>query len=179
MFNLKKLLIYIILIAAVVHMSFFNSKIFAKDVTKSTASDAEKYKFGDVVEFGRYYDLNEKNEVEKLPIKWKVLDRIDNFYLLITRDIIKTMPYNHSWVPTNWRDSDIRFWLNYDFYDIAFNDEEKKRIKRIIIENVGNYQYHLKNSFQTFDHVFLLSIEEAKKYYKKSSEYMSLELSLL
>ena len=100
-----------------------------------------------------------------------VLDRLNEYALLITKDIIKTMPYNYLWSPTNWRDSNIRLWLNYDFYDIAFNDIEKMRIRKVITENVGNHVQNVISEFQTNDYVFLLSIEEAKRYFKYSKDY--------
>ena len=130
-------------------------------------------KVGDIVEYGKFYDIVD-DEIKRVPIKWQVLDRLNGYALLITDYIIKTMPYNYSWSPTNWEKSNIRVWLNNDFYDIAFNDEEKKYIQKVIIENTGNYAYNINFPYQTNDHVFLLSIEEARKYYKTSEAYMSL-----
>ena len=65
-------------------------------------------KVGDEVEFGNFYDLNDEDEIVKMPIKWIVLDRMEEYALLITKDIIKTMPYNYSWSPTNWKESNVR-----------------------------------------------------------------------
>ena len=48
----------------------------------------------------------------------------------------------------DWKNSEIRQWLNGDFYNNAFNEKEKKNI----------------NPFNG-DNVFLLSKEEAKKYF--------------
>ena len=139
-----------------------DDKVYFKDI-----------KVGDIVEYGRFYDIV-NDEIVKVPIKWQVLDVLNGFALLITDYIIKTMPYNYSWSPTNWKESNIRLWLNNDFYDIAFNDDEKKNIQYVTTENTGNYAYNINTQYQTKDNVFLLSIEEARKYYKTSEAYMSL-----
>ena len=100
-------------------------------------SSLKNLKVGDVVEFGRFYDIVD-DEILKVPIKWQVLDELNGFSLLITDYIIKTMPYNYSWSPTNWKESNIRTWLNNDFYDIAFNDTEKHQIQKVITEFTDN-----------------------------------------
>lgn len=177
----KKTIIYILIIVFSIQTFSYssaskNSSEVETKVEKETYDDnllPLSIKVGDEIEFGRFYDLNGDEEIERTPIKWMVLDRLNEYALLITKDIIKTMPYNYLWSPTNWRDSNIRLWLNYDFYDIAFNDIEKKLVKKVITENVGNHNQNVKAEFQTKDYVFLLSIEEAKQYFKQSKDYMA------
>lgn len=173
----KRIIIYIIIVVVLMYGSSYSSATIEREETKITNEInteiflSKKIKAGDELEFGRFYDLNSDDEIERVPIKWMVLDRLNEYALLITKDIIKTMPYNYLWSPTNWRDSNIRLWLNYDFYDIAFNDIEKMRIRKVITENVGNHVQNVISEFQTNDYVFLLSIEEAKKYFKYSKDY--------
>ncbi len=173
----KRIIIYIIIVVVLMYGSSYSSATIEREETKITNEInteiflSKKIKAGDELEFGRFYDLNSDDEIERVPIKWMVLDRINEYALLITKDIIKTMPYNYLWSPTNWRDSNIRLWLNYDFYDIAFNDIEKMRIRKVITENVGNHVQNVISEFQTNDYVFLLSIEEAKQYFKYSKDY--------
>lgn len=173
----KRIIIYIIIVVVLMYGSSYSSATNEREETKITKEInteiflSKKIKAGDELEFGRFYDLNSDDEIERVPIKWIVLDRLNEYALLITKDIIKTMPYNYLWSPTNWRDSNIRLWLNYDFYDIAFNDIEKMRIRKVITENVGNHVQNVISEFQTNDYVFLLSIEEAKKYFKYSKDY--------
>ena len=173
----KRIIIYIIIVVVLMYGSSYSSATIEREETKITNEInteiflSKKIKAGDELEFGRFYDLNSGDEIERVPIKWIVLDRLNEYALLITKDIIKTMPYNYLWSPTNWRDSNIRLWLNYDFYDIAFNDIEKMRIRKVITENVGNHVQNVISEFQTNDYVFLLSIEEAKKYFKYSKDY--------
>ncbi len=54
----------------------------------------------------------------------------------------------------NWADSEIRKWLNGEFYNKAFTDQEKKSIKFSNLSDVS-----------TIDNVFLLNKEEADKYF--------------
>ena len=131
-------------------------------------------RIGDYVRFGRYYDIDEEDILKKVPIVWKVLDIEDGYCLLLSKDILKTMPYNFSWSPTNWKDSNIRIWLNYDFYDSAFDNKEKECIKQVFTENLGNYAFSLSQDYKTYDKVFLLSIEEVKKYNTYKNDFITL-----
>ena len=128
---------------------------------------------GEFISFGRFYDLTDKDTIERMPIIWKVIDKVDGYSLLISKDIIKSMPYNTFWIPTNWKESNIRFWLNYDFYDLAFSDDEKKLIKQVELENIGNYFYNVSCDYKTTDKVFLLSIEEVRKYNTHNNDYVA------
>ena len=56
----------------------------------------------------------------------------------------------------NWRNSEIRQWINNDFYNKAFNEKEKKLIIGPSI---------LESLLGLGDKIFLLTEEEAKKYF--------------
>ncbi len=58
-----------------------------------------------------------------------------------------------------WSNSEIREWLNGEFYNQAFTDQEKKSINLSNLSDVG-----------TSDNVFLLSKEEAEKYFANDYE---------
>ena len=165
--------------------SFFLFENYANKSTKSEiiksisadesyASNNANIKIGDYVRFGKYYDIDDEDIVKKVPIVWRVLDIEDGYCLLLSKNILKTMPYNFSWNPTNWKESNIRIWLNYDFYDSAFDNKEKELIKRIFNENLGNYAFNLSQDYKTNDKVFLLSIEEIKKYNTYNKDFISL-----
>jgi hypothetical protein len=129
---------------------------------------------GDYVSFGRYYDIDEENAIKKVPIVWRVLDIDGGYCLLLSKYILKTMPYNFSWSPTNWKESNIRLWLNYDFFGSAFDNNEQKLIKQVFVENNGNYAYNISENYKTSDRVFLLSIDEIKKYNTHNKDFISL-----
>ena len=58
----------------------------------------------------------------------------------------------------NWKNSVIRKWLNDDFYNKAFTDQEKKFIISSNLSDVG-----------TTDNMFLLSKVEADKYFANNN----------
>lgn len=77
--------------------------------------EAEKYEIGNIIEFG-------KNNGE--PISWIILERKCKTLLLVSKDIIENKAYS---ISKYWECS-IEEWLNNDFYNNIFNDEEKERI---------------------------------------------------
>ena len=111
---------------------------------KSSGSNPFKNaKIGDYVKFGRY-PQTAKGEVQ--PVEWQVLARENNKALVISRYGLAARRFDGS--SNNWSKSEIRKWLNSEFYNSTFSGEEKARIK----------------SFNQ-DNVFLLSKEEAEKYF--------------
>ena len=103
-------------------------------------------KVGDYVKFGRY---PQTKEGEVWPVEWQVLAIENNRVLVISRYGLDAKRFDGS--SNDWEKSEIRKWLNGEFYNSAFSDEEKARIK----------------SFNQ-DNVFLLSKEEAGKYFANS-----------
>ena len=97
---------------------------------------------GDYVEFGRY---PQTAEGEVRPVEWRVLARENNKALVISRYGLDAKRFGTS---NNWDSSEIRQWLNGEFYNSAFSGDEKARIISFNLEDV-----------------FLLSREEAEKYF--------------
>lgn len=115
------------------------------------------------------------------PIKWRVLDPDEG--LVFCETIIDTQAYNNTsyynaengkWYkdPTytvdanEYATSSIREWLNDDFYNSAFSDEE---LKYLYIREIDNGEYTSGGSLvcydeTTYDKVFLLSITEVKNW---------------
>ena len=82
------------------------------------------------------------------PIGWQVIETMEHKVLLVASKTIDEMPYNREFKSIEWEESDIRNWLNRDFYN-SFDQEEKNKIIK-----KGN------------DKVFLLTKDEFKKYKK-------------
>lgn len=76
-----------------------------------------------IVEFGRYYQSNDK---EKEPIKWLALEVRKNWALLFSIKILDAHCFDP--VETKWNKSEIKRFLNEEFYNIAFTEEEKSKI---------------------------------------------------
>ena len=66
----------------------------------------------------------------------------------------------------------MRNWLNSTFIDSAFSSDERNRIRSIVVRAEKNPQYATSSGNDTKDKVFLLSIQEAKKYFTENSERM-------
>ena len=110
---------------------------------------------GDYVEFGRY---PQTAEGEVRPVEWQVLARENNKALVISRYVLDARRFDPE--SNDWSESEIRRWLNGEFYNSTFSGEEKVRIISFFS---GEENAHI-ISFNE-DNVFLLSREEAEKYF--------------
>ena len=109
-------------------------------------------KVGDYVKFGNYPQTADGGS---LPIEWQVLARENNKMLVISKYGLEARRFDSS--SNNWEDSEIRQWLNGEFYNRAFTEQEKKLIKgSSFFENLFG---------GGVDKVFLLSKEESEKYF--------------
>ena len=133
--------------------SLFSTYIASKDLSL-VISDVNMY---ETLEFGKY-----NNE----SIKWLVLDKKDNKTLVISKDILFKKAYNDTNASVTWQDCTLRSYLNNEFYNTAFSEEEKKLITNSKIETPDNPNYGTKGGNATEDYIFLLSVDEASKYFK-------------
>ena len=121
-------------------------------------------KVGDTIEFGKYeQDNNTRNGAEI--IEWRVLAVEDGKALIISEYGLAAKPYNETYTSVTWETCTLRKWLNNDFYNSAFTTEEKSRIKSTTLVNKDNPDYGTDGGNNTVDKVFLLSLEEAEKYF--------------
>lgn len=77
-----------------------------------------------------------------------------------------------------WDTSEIRTWLNDDFYNGAFTDEEKDAIYTTMVVTPGNEELGIEGIADTEDKVFLLSAEEVNQYLvneEESIQYVCLD----
>lgn len=123
-----------------------------------------KAKVGSYVFFGSYeQDCNDSNGKEY--IEWLILDKTDNKILVISRYALDCKRYNESWDYVTWEKCTLRQWLNDDFINEAFSSVEKKLIAESIVPAGTNTVRESKPGNATRDKVFLLSIDEANKYF--------------
>jgi hypothetical protein len=97
--------------------------------------------------------------------EWQVLAIEGGRALVITKDIIDLRAYNEEYVDTTWETSTLRAWLNADFYKNAFDTGEQAIIADTTVINDDNPDYGTDGGNDTTDKVFLLSIDEAKRYF--------------
>lgn len=133
--------------------------------------DAE---IGDIVQMGTY-EQDGDAETED-PICWDVLDKDGDAMLLISHDVIAYQRFSDSFKCVIWEDSQIRSWLNQEFYAEAFDEEEQASIRETTLENPSTVGFaaHVDPSGDvqvresrpdTKDKIFLLSWKEAEQYY--------------
>ena len=92
--------------------------------------------------------------------------------LVITKDIIEQRPYNVESIEVTWEICTLRKYLNDEFLQ-KFPKEDQVRIAETKINNPDNLWYGTKGGNYTTDKVFLLSLEEADKYFGDSGDYMN------
>lgn len=114
-------------------------------------------KKGDTVTMGTY---------DGKPIEWIVLskNKDQSKTLLISKYILTEKPFNKEHDIT-WDKSSIRKWLGGNFYKKSFDDTEKKRILVTKVKNKKNTDSGESSGKNTSDRIFLLSLDEAKKYF--------------
>ena len=148
-----------------------------KTTSKAESSSQKKdnnpdYKIGETIEFGNY--PQDKDGTEK-PIEWIVMKNEGNQILLLSKYVLDAKPYNKEWedVTVTWETSDIRKWLNNEFYTTAFNKTEKAKIQTSLIKNEDNLEYGTSGGNDTEDKVFLLSEKEAETLFSNEEERMA------
>ncbi len=129
--------------------------------TEGTLGEAN---VGEMVVFGAYeQDGDTANGAEA--VEWLVLEVTDGKALLLSRYGLEAMPYNETEEAMTWENCSLRKWLNGEFYETAFSKEEKTEIVLTKLENKDNEEYGIEGGNDTEDKVFLLSVDEAKKYF--------------
>ncbi len=119
----------------------------------------ETVKVGEEIYYGVYeQDGNELNGKEI--IKWLVLAREENRFLVISKDCLDTQPYHNTYCNISWETCSLRGWLNETFLEEAFDDDERARIVPTIVSNPNNLEYATRGGNDTSDSVFLLSSNE-------------------
>ena len=145
---------------------------------------------GDVVLFGHYeQDGREDNGPEE--IEWQVLTVADGMALLLSEQILDVRAFDADSldeygnpVYPGWADSDIRKWLNGEFLNSAFAEEERQYIARKelttadsdftwqsgagVWSGAGQWAYESEQAIsgggKSEDDIFLLSTENIMRY---------------
>lgn len=107
------------------------------------------------------------------PIEWRILEQKDGTALLMANIILDSQQYYRTQntrtvngktvYPNNYKESDIRAWLNETFYKTAFDELAQRIIETTAVDNSAPSTASSSNSYaceNTQDKVFLLSHEE-------------------
>ena len=170
--NYFPLIVGILILLGIAGTFAYNKSVFEETTSKSESSSQKKdnnpdYKIGETIEFGNY--PQDKDGTEK-PIEWIVMKKEGNQVLLLSKYVLDAKSYNEGWGDVTWETSDIRQWLNNEFYTTAFNKSEKAKIQTSLIKNEDNSEYGTSGGNDTEDKVFLLSEKEADTLFSDEEE---------
>ena len=119
------------------------------------------------------------------PIRWRILSESNGKAFILCDSIIANHYYHHTQSSTtidgqtiyanNYKYSDIRAWLNDEFYNTAFGDLQQALIQTTEVDNSAQSTDSSSNPYaceNTSDKVFLPSYHEVIKYgFESSSTY--------
>lgn len=100
------------------------------------------------------------------PVEWLVISKVNDQLMVISKEILRRKRFyiNNEGAEgfyCTWETSDIRKWLNGDFYNQFFNNEERAHIiPQSISNNKTKFRQDYLGGNPTLDNVFLLSLEE-------------------
>ena len=103
-------------------------------------------------------------------IEWLVLDRVEDRALVVSEYGLDVRPYDGTFEAATWETCSLRSWLNGAFLEEAFGTEEQGRIREKALTNPDNAEYGTEGGSDTVDRVFLLSMEEAERYFSSEEE---------
>ena len=130
---------------------------FTVEESEPAYKSLDSARIGDIVILGDYNGA----------LEWLLIGKEEDKILLITKDCIEALPYHGTRTAIRWDKCDIREWLNKDFIEEAFSEEEKMLICETVLENPDNKRPGgAKGGFETTDRVFLLSHDEVLEYFK-------------
>ena len=102
-------------------------------------------------------------------IDWYVVkvDGDNGRALLVSVELLEERQYHAERENVTWETCDLRAYLNGEFYDKTFSDEEKAWIadSELVNDVSGIEEFETDAGNDTVDRVFLLSIQEAEEYF--------------
>lgn len=134
---------------------------------KNSAAMAHKcemllnFRLGNKVTFGSW---------DGTPIRWKVCDTNGKMRMLLAEGIVLERPYNDLRVDTYWQTATLRAWLNREFLQQAFTQEERMMVVATRRTNEANEQFFTNAGLATMDKVFVLSKQELDHYMPEQKE---------
>ena len=142
--------------------------------TVKTGDNSGLARYGQYVTFGTYEQDNDTANGQEA-IEWLVLDVQNGKALLISRCGLDTQPYNTTSTDVTWETCTLRTWLNSDFLNAAFTDEERTLIATTTVDNSKkqcNSNWSTNGGKNTQDQIFLLSYAEAEQYFSSNEVRM-------
>lgn len=174
----KKYLLAGLLIVLLIPVIYFlkSTKTQESNSTNKVESESTQalepspiYNVGDTFTFGSY-PQDTSSETDKQPIEWQVLKKEEGKILVISKYALDCRSYHETEGEVTWETSDIRNWMNGDFYEAAFTAEEQAKIETTYVKAEDNPDSGAEAGNDTEDRVFLLSISEADSLFSSEEE---------
>ena len=119
------------------------------------------------------YSINTVYWFKHEPLQWCVLKESNGNATLLANQVLDAQQFYHSLeeerfvdgktvYPNNYAESDLRKWLNNDFYKTAFSERQKQIIMLTEIDN--NFPNNVHSCKNTRDKVFILRDTEISTY---------------
>ena len=124
-----------------------------------------RYEIGDTLQFG-WYRQEKGPSTSTQAIDWLVLAKDHGTVTLISKYALDAVCFNEKPSSVSWKDSTVRAWLNGEFLHTAFTADQQALLKTVCVPTGKNSS--------TEDKVFLLSLEEAKRYFASNADRMCL-----
>ena len=129
---------------------------------------------GSVIQFGRYPQNSNFPE----PITWRIIDIQCRYILLISDRVLDCRKYHYgakgnirkSDEGVVWKNCMLRKWLNTEFLQTAFSDEERRRLEWFTCRTQDNRINGRSGGGVTDDKVAILNAEEAEKYFPEKKD---------
>ena len=141
------------------HISKENAR--NKSINNNNKRNRSSLKAGETLKLGKF---------DGVDITWRILNKNGSNAMIITEEIINTMPFDTKLHNVTWNDSLLRKWLNDNFYNHSFTEAEKNAIRRTEVNNTcpAYDKDNVKTTENTMDKVFVLS-----KYEKEDSRQLN------
>lgn len=139
-----------------------DSEVSSADPDDIFSPDKQRYhETGNEITFGSYQGED---------IVWIVLEESEKGTLLLSKYVLEYATFDGDDVMRSWQTTRLRPWLNEDFFNSAFDEEEKEKIlwsETEVIDHFTRNGGETEDMYRepTLDKVFLLSTDELAKYY--------------
>ena len=128
-------------------------QVQASEAAPTPATAPTNAMVGQIIQFGGF--------------DWLVLDVRGNRALVISEYVLFYRRYHHTLESFTWETSDIRRYLNNDFFN-RFSSQDQARIALMTVINNNNQWYGTPGGSNTTDRIFLMSIDEVLRYFGDS-----------
>ncbi len=125
---------------------------------------------GKYVKFGKYEQDNDLTN-GKEDIEWLVLEVKDGKALVVSKYSLDCKLFNESDTGgITWENCTLREWLNSEFVNEAFTNDESGMIPTVTVTADKNPDQDSEQGADTQDKLFLMSVKEVNKYFKTDEE---------